>query len=104
MGITISSIVFDGPYSLNNWEVPREAAVYCILYKQANSWNVAFVGETSNLDEKLINSHQKRNCWIESAGSESNLYIAIHPMPSSTQKERLGIEVLIKIENEPPCN
>ncbi|MFQ5940668.1 MAG: hypothetical protein ACE5KA_03095 [Nitrososphaerales archaeon] len=104
MSITISGIVFDGPYSLSNWDAPRQAALYCILYKEASTWNLAYVGESSNLDEKSISSHHKRDCWIGKAGSESNLYIAVYPMENSTQKQRQAVEVKIKIENEPPCN
>ncbi|MFQ5968998.1 MAG: hypothetical protein ACE5J2_00680 [Nitrososphaerales archaeon] len=104
MGIAISGILFDGPYSLSNWDVPRQAALYSILYKQTGNWNLAYVGESSNLDERGISSHHKRDCWIERAGSESNLYIAIYPMPNSTEQKRKRIEAKIKIENEPPCN
>jgi len=104
MGIAISGILFDGPYPLTDWGGPEEAAVYSILYKQANNWNVVYVGETSNLDQKSISSHPKRECWINRAGSESNLFIAIYLMPDSTQRERLVVAGKIKFENEPPCN
>ena len=104
MSIAISGILFDGPYSLSSWDSTGGAALYCILYKQADKWNVVYVGETSNLDENVISSHQKRDCWLERTGSESNLYIAIYPMPNSTERQRLRIEAKIKIENEPPCN
>jgi hypothetical protein len=103
MGITISGIVFDGPYLLSNWDAIGGAGVYCILYKQGGSWNLAFVGETGNLDDS-IRSHHKRDCWIDKAGSESELYIAIYPIPDSTVRQRQRIETRIKIENEPPCN
>ena len=104
MSIAISGILFDGPYSLSDFDVPKGAAVYSVLYKQADNWHLVYVGETSNLDEKSINSHQKRNCWIEKAGSVPNLYIAIYPMPDSTQRHRQRIQSKIKYENEPPCN
>jgi len=103
-GITISSIVFDGPYQLNNWESTEGAVVYCILYKDPKNWNVAYVGESDNLDKGSISSHPKRDCWIGKAGSESNLYIAIYPLPDSVQRQRLRITAKIKLENEPPCN
>lgn len=104
MGITISGTVFDGPYPLSGWDAPGEPAVYCVLYKQAASWHLVYVGESDNLDAKSISSHPKRGCWIDKAGSESDLYIAIYPVPDSTQRQRRGMETMIKIENEPPCN
>ncbi len=104
MGIAISGILFDGPYSLSDFDVPEGGTVYCVLYKQADSWHLVYVGETSNLDKKNVNAHPKRSCWIERAGSELNLYIAIYPMPDSTQRHRQRIQSKIKYENEPPCN
>jgi hypothetical protein len=104
MGIAISGIMFDGPYSLNDLDIPKGAAVYSVLYKQADNWHVVYVGETSDLNEKSINLHHKRGCWIERAGSELNLYIAIYPMPDSIQRQRQRIQAKIKFENEPPCN
>lgn len=104
MGITISRIVFDGPYSLSSLEPSREAVLYTILYKREGNWNVAYVGEANNLDESTINSHHKRGCWIERAGSESDLYIATYPVPDSTEKQRRVLVAKMKFENEPPCN
>lgn len=104
MNIAISGILFDGPYSLSSWDAPGGAAVYSVLYKQEGSWNVTYVGETSDLDERCIAAHHERDCWIDRAGSESSLHIAVYPMPNSTEQQRKRIQVKIKFENEPPCN
>jgi len=70
-----------------------------------NSYRILYFGESSNLSERgFYRTHQKYRCWLEHAGSESNLYIGIYLMPDSTEQERRKVEAGLFEQYKPPCN
>ncbi len=48
--------------------------------------------------------NDKFKCWIQHAGSEQLLYLAIYPMPDSEENERERIVQKIISKYKPPCN
>jgi len=102
----IGNYDFEGPYQLDNWNPPSRAGVYCILHRNSNNnYNVDYVGESENLSERGFPwSHHRSDCWIQSAGSKSNVYIAIHYMPYSTQQQRTAVESELIRAYTPGCN
>ncbi len=110
MSITWGNVSFDGPYSITNWDPPYRAAVYAIMMKpdpsnKPGTYRILYFGESGNLSERgFYKSHQKYDCWIDKAGSESNLYIGIHLMPDSTPEERRDVESALINQYKPDCN
>ena len=110
MSITWGNVSFDGPYPITNWDPPYRAAVYAIMIKpdsksKPDTYRILYFGETSNLSQRgFYRSHHKYDCWIKQAGSESNLYIGIHLMPTSTAAERQKVEAALVSQYNPVCN
>ena len=47
---------------------------------------------------------EKFKCWLQHAGSEELLYLAIYPMPDSEENERQRVVQKIISKYRPPCN
>jgi len=110
MSITWGGVSFDGPYAITSWDPPYKAAVYAIMMKpdpmnKPTTYRILYFGESSNLSERgFYRSHHKFKCWLDNAGSESNLYIGIHAMPESAQEDRTKVEQQLIDACKPICN
>lgn len=110
MSIKWGNVAFDGPYPITDWDPPYRAAVYAIMMKpdpanRPKTYRILYFGESENLSERgFYRSHHKYDCWLEEAGSDSNLYIGIHLMPNSTKEERTAVESALIDEYQPTCN
>lgn len=110
MTITWGDITFDGPFSITDWEPPYRAAVYAIMMKpdpenKPTTYRILYFGESSNLSERgFWRSHHKHQCFIDNAGSESDLYIGTYKMPNSTGEERKSVEQKLIAEYDLVCN
>ena len=47
---------------------------------------------------------EKFKCWLQHAGSEELLYLAIYPMPDSKESDRERVVQKIISKYRPPCN
>ena len=52
----------------------------------------------------FFTQNDKFRCWIQHAGSEKMLYLAIYPMPNSQETDRERITQKIISKYKPPCN
>lgn len=110
MGIKWGDINFEGPYPITDWEPPYRAALYAIMMKpdsenKPSTYRILYFGESGNLSERgFYRSHHKYDCWLQYAGSESNIYIGIHRMPNSTPEERGQVESKLVEQYNPKCN
>lgn len=110
MPITWGDVKFDGPYLITEWDPPYRAAMYAIMMRpdpinKPDTYHILYFGESSNLSERgFYRSHHKYQCWLEKAGSESNIYIGIYAMPSSTQEQRTEVEQRLVAQYKPACN
>ena len=110
MTITWGDVEFEGPYPATNWTPPYRAAVYAIMTKpdptnKPTTYRIIYFGESSNLSNRgFWRSHHKNECFVEQAGSESNLYIGIHRMPTSTEDQRRETEQRLINQYNPICN
>lgn len=96
MSIKYNEVNFSEPERLSNWAPPYRAGLYVIMVPDQNMkpkpYRAIYFGESGNMSERGFNSHHKKNCWINTAGSEGNLFISTHLMPDSSEKERRNIE------------
>ena len=110
MSITWGSTKFEGPFPINSWEPPYRAAVYSIMFKpdpsnKPSTFRIIYFGESGNLSNRgFYKSHHKYKCWIQEAGSETNLYIGLYLMPGSNEEERRKIEISLIDQYNPACN
>ena len=105
MSIQILQYEFLGPIKLDEWDPPMEKVVYLILSRTKDSFNIIYAGDCEKTDEKnffITNTNFK--CWIQKAGSENSLYLAILPMFSSPPSTRKGIINKILQRYKPSCN
>ncbi|MEE9442830.1 MAG: hypothetical protein V3V99_09215 [candidate division Zixibacteria bacterium] len=101
----IGNYDFEGPFQLQSWNAPQKAGAYSILHNNGSTYNVDYVGKSENLaDRGFPWSHHRSNCWVNSAGSKSNVYIAVHFMPGSTKQQRTAVEGELIAKYNPPCN
>ena len=110
VSIEWGDVSFEGPYPIIDWEPPYSDAVYAMMIKpdpknKPDTYRILYFGESSNLSERgFYRSHHKYDCWLQHAGSESNLYIGIHRMPNSTVEERRKVESKLIEQYHPACN
>ncbi|MFB5619001.1 MAG: hypothetical protein ACE5RE_05345 [Candidatus Nitrosomaritimum aestuariumsis] len=105
MSIQILQYEFLGPIKLDEWGPPMEKVVYLILSRTKDSFNIIYVGDCEKTDEKnffITNANFK--CWVQKAGSENSLYLAILPMFNSPSSARIGIINKILQRYKPSCN
>ena len=107
--ISLASWNFEGPFPLEDWEPPRRAAVYAIMWfnpkiaRPSGAWQVVYVGESGNLSERgFYLSHHAYPCWKKEA--ETPLHISYLALPDSTEEERRKIERAVIRLFRPPCN
>ena len=105
MSIQILQYEFLGPIRLDEWGPPMEKVVYIILSRVKDSFNIIYVGDCEKTEEKnfFVNNSEFK-CWINTAGSENSLYLAILPMFDSNQNVRVGVINKILLRYKPPCN
>ncbi len=100
--IRLDGITFSKPFSIDEWDPPKEAALYLILTK--DDGRIIYVGESGNLDDREFwKGHHKYNCWVRVAGAENNLAIAFYPMVDSTPVQRKEIESSLVRKLQPLC-
>ncbi len=100
--IRLDGISFSKPFPIDEWDPPKNAALYLILRK--DDGRIIYVGESGNLDDRgFWKGHHKYNCWVRVAGAEKNLAIAFYPMVDSTPVQRKEIESNLIRKLQPLC-
>ena len=94
---------------LIGWTPPNTSAVYAITYKQdpqnkPKSHTVLFFGHSEDLSREPIQSRHVLDLWENNGGSANELYVFIHPMPGSTQWNRITVHEQLVSEYAPDCN
>lgn len=105
MTIQLLHYEFLGPVALDNWGPPMEKVVYAILAREEDLFHLAYIDVCENTDEpSFFVSNTTFKCWIDKAGSEKNLYLAILPMFDSDTKGRRHVYDSLVSALNPPCN
>lgn len=91
----IEGYQFAGPY----YHTRRFNNDFGCVYVLLNNLNqVVDVGETGNINERIIN-HERKTCWYSHGCGETGLYIFVSP----DQNFRLALEKLIRLKYRPVC-
>jgi hypothetical protein len=100
--IRLDGISFSKPFPIDEWDPPKQAALYLIL--TMDDGRIIYVGESGNLENREFwKGHHKYNCWVRVADTEKNLAIAFHPMVDSTPVQRKEIESSLVRKLQPLC-
>ncbi len=105
MTLQILSYEFLGPIPLSKWGPPMDEVLYLLLKRSKDTFEILYVGQsgkTTEADFFTKNEHFK--CWIQNAGSESNLYLSIYPMWNSEPEKRERLVNKIVSKYAPICN
>jgi hypothetical protein len=82
---------FNGPVMAPLWVPPRVPGLYAVMIPgwRLLMFHPVHFGHVEDLsDARVLRRHPKFGYWLTLAGSEWNLYVAVHEMRNSTQAER----------------
>ena len=105
MTIQILHYEFLGPIQLQEWGPPMEEVVYVLLSREKDNFTIIYVDQSEKTDKTdFFLKNNKFKCWLTHAGSEQNLYLAIHPMWKSEKAERERVVYKVASKYNPVCN
>ena len=105
MGIQILQYEFLGPVPLSEWGPPMGELLYAVLSRDRDRFNMLHAGDCEHTDDKaFFIQHEQFKCWVEKAGSDSALYLAVFPMKDSGAQRRQAVLQRIIRSYKPPCN
>lgn len=91
---------FSDPTSLGWGYICPCAGVYAILRRNATDYSVIYIGQSSNMAERVDSGHHKWSCFLSHGAN----HVAFVQMPYSTEAERLAVEATLIRMFDPPCN
>ena len=75
------------------------SGLYVVMVNQ----KVLYIGQAENINQRLMQSHEKYDCWIRHASGQPLKY-AVYYYDDSTEQQRLGLESQLIAQHRPPCN
>jgi len=79
--------------------------IYLLFSKTKNGFNILYASQVEKTEKTdFFTQDEKFKCWLQHAGSEELLYLAIYPMPDSEESDRERIVQKIISKYRPPCN
>ena len=79
--------------------------IYLLFSKTKNGFNILYASQVEKTEKTdFFTQDEKFKCWLQHAGSEELLYLAIYPMPDSKESDRERVVQKIISKYRPPCN
>ena len=79
--------------------------IYLLFRKTKNGFNILYASQVEKTEKAdFFTQNEKFKCWLQHAGSEELLYLAIYPMPDSEESDRERVVQKIISKYRPPCN
>ena len=105
LAIQILHYEFLGPIEISEWGPPMNKLIYLLFSKTKNGFNMLYASQVKKTEKTdFFIQNEKFKCWLQHAGSEDLLYLAIYPMPDSEESDRERIVPKIISKYRPPCN
>lgn len=96
---------FLGPVRLAEWGPPMEETVYVILARSRDRFSLIYADQCAKSDDAgFFTRNPGFKCWVDQAGTEDGLYVAIYPMFGSSESRRRFAVGQIVSKYLPPCN
>jgi len=104
--ITLANTKFAGPFLAPLWSPSRNPSVYAVMVPgwRVMTFRALHFGQAQELSLDRIRSHGRYAEWHSIAGTEWNLYIAVHEMPFSTEAQRQAVERALARDYRPEFN
>ncbi len=105
MAIQILHYEFLGPIKLSEWGPPMGDVIFVIFAREKDTFKVIYIEQSEKTDKNdFFTKNEKFKCWLMHGGSKENLYLSIHLMPNSDEKDRLRIVTKAISHYKPICN
>ena len=103
--IQILHYEFLGPIKISEWGPPMDEVVYVLFGKIKEGYTMIYADQSEKVTENnFFIKNEKFKCWIEKAGNEKSLHLAIHLMEDSEENDRKRIVDKIISHYKPTCN
>ncbi len=102
--INVGEYYFTGPWLLKKSQFIKEAALYTILCKKNEEYDIIYIGQTEGREQLL--RHEQYKCWVENCGRNSkDIYLGIFWTPSEryNAEQKKEIKESLKKQISPPC-
>jgi hypothetical protein len=104
--ITLANTKFAGPFLAPLWSPARNPGVYAVMVPgwRVMTFRALHFGQAEELSMDRIRSHSRYAEWHSIAGTEWNLYVAVHEMSFSTTAQREAVERALARDYRPEFN
>jgi hypothetical protein len=104
--ISLGGRSFTGPFLAPVWSAPRSAGVYAVMVPgwRVMTFRALHFAQTADFSGDSFRNHQRYAEWLSIAGTEWNLYIAVHEMSFSTETQRVAAERALARDYKPEFN
>ncbi len=104
--ITLGNRAFAGPFLAPLWTPAKTGGVYAVMVPgwRLMTFRALHFAASGDFSREGFRQHERCAEWLAIAGTEWNLYIAVHPMSSSTAAEREAVERALARDYRPEFN
>lgn len=104
--ITLGGRSFTGPFLAPVWSPASVAGVYAVMVPgwRVMTFRALHFDHAGELSIDSIRQHPRYAEWVSIAGTEWNLYIAVHEMSFSTEAQRAAVERALARDYRPEFN
>jgi hypothetical protein len=104
--ITLGGRSFTGPFLASIWSSPKVAGVYAVMVPgwRVMTFRALHFDQAAELSMDTVRQHPRHAEWVSIAGTEWNLYIAVHEMSFSTEAQRRAVERALARDYRPEFN
>ena len=104
--ITLAGRQFSGPFLAPVWSPARVAGIYAVMVPgwRVMTFRALHFAQTEDFSSNNFRQHARYAEWLSIAGTEWNLYIAVHEMSFSTEAQRHAVERALGRDYRPEFN
>ena len=104
--ITLGGRQFAGPFLAPVWSPAKVAGICAVMVPgwRVMTFRALHFHQAAELGIDSIRNHPRYAEWVSIAGTEWNLYIAVHEMSLSAETERRAVERALARDYKPEFN
>lgn len=104
--ITLGGRSFTGPFLAPVWSPAKVAGIFAVMVPgwRVMTFRALHFDQAPELSIDAIRKHPRYAEWVSIAGTEWNVYIAVHEMALSTDAQRAAAERALQRDYRPEFN